>query len=102
MKDEAYELPILQVLAERSGRAGKNEVLDALEPLLANQLTELDRAQIASGEIRWRNRAQFVRLRLVERGEMERGSPRGIWELADAGRARLEEFRVHASASSTR
>jgi hypothetical protein len=89
MKDEAYELPILRVLADRGGRAGKNEVLDAVEPLLADQLTELDRAPIASGEIRWRNRVQFVRLRLVERGEMERDSPRGIWELAVAGRDRL-------------
>jgi hypothetical protein len=91
MKDEAYELPILQVLAERGGRAAKNEVLDALEPLLGDRLTALDRSQITSGEIRWRNRAQFVRLRLVERGEMVKDSPRGIWELADAGRARLEE-----------
>jgi hypothetical protein len=64
LKDAAYELPILQILAERGGRAGKNEVLDAPEPMLDGQLTELDRTPLASGEIWWRNRAQFARLRL--------------------------------------
>ena len=102
MNDAAYELPILQALAERGGRAGKNEVLDALEPLLRDKLTELDCAQIASGEIRWRNRAQFVRLRLVERGEMQRGSPRGIWELTQAGQARLEEAGVGLRSAAAR
>lgn len=99
MRDENYEMPILTALAERGGRAGKNEVLDALEPMLADKLTELDRAEINSGEIRWRNRAQFVRLRLVERGEMVKGSPRGIWELADQGRARLADAGVAVDAA---
>ena len=63
-------------------------MLDALESLLDDRLTELDRTPIASGEVRWRNRAQFVRLRLVERGEIRRNSPRGIWELSDAGDTR--------------
>lgn len=91
LAEDAYEIPMLQVLADHGGRAGKNEVLDALESQLADQLTELDRAPIASGEVRWRNRAQFVRLRLVERGEIKRNSPRGIWELSDAGDTRLHE-----------
>jgi hypothetical protein len=102
MHEEGYEIPILTALAERGGRAGKNEVLDALEPLLADKLTDLDRTELNSGEIRWRNRAQFVRLRLVERGEMVKGSPRGIWELADRGRARLSEAGVAVSAAGPR
>jgi hypothetical protein len=89
---------MLQVLAEHGGRAAKNEVLGALESRLADQLTELDRTPIASGEIRWRSRAQFVRLRLMERGEIRRNSPRGIWELSEAGDARLHEL---GSGSST-
>lgn len=92
LAEDAYEIPILQVLAEHGGRAGKNEVLDALESRLGDRLTELDRTPITSGEVRWRNRAQFVRLRLVERGELKRDSPRGIWELSDAGNARLREL----------
>jgi hypothetical protein len=92
LRDEAYELPILQVLEAAGGRAAKNEAIDALEPILGDQLTELDRSEIASGEIRWRNRAQFVRLRLVQRGLMEKDSPRGVWELSRAGRTHLAEL----------
>jgi hypothetical protein len=92
LAEDVYEIPILQVLAEHDGRAGKNEVLDALESRLGDRLTELDRTPITSGEVRWRNRAQFVRLRLVERGELKRDSPRGIWELSDAGDTRLREL----------
>jgi hypothetical protein len=102
LKEAAYELPILQILAQRGGRAAKNEVLDALEPLLDDQLTELDRTLLESGEIRWRNRAQFVRLRLVQRGEMENDSPRGIWELAEAGRTRLAGSDVSAGKPGAR
>jgi hypothetical protein len=89
--EEAYELPILKALADRGGSASKNAVIDALEPLLGDQLTTLDRTPVASGELRWRNRAQFVRLRLVERGELKRDSPRGVWELSDAGLNRLRQ-----------
>lgn len=99
MRDVEYELPILQVLDQGGGRAGKNEVLDALEPLLDEKLTELDRTPLGSGEIRWRNRAQFVRLRLVQRGEMKNDSPRGIWELAELGRARLADAGAAVSTS---
>ncbi len=96
LADDAYELPILQVLIERGGRAGKNEVLDALEPILGERLTELDREPVNSGEIRWRNRAQFARLRLVQRGDMEKDSPRGIWEIAKQGRERVVALRASA------
>src|SRR5215204_5255533 len=52
MHEADYEIPILAALSARGGRAGKNEVLDALEPLLADKLTELDRTELNSGEIR--------------------------------------------------
>jgi hypothetical protein len=91
LSDDAYEMPILQVLAERGGRGGKNEVIDAIEPILADRLTALDREPVTSGEIRWRNRAQFARLRFVQRGDMAKGSPRGIWEITDQGQQRLVE-----------
>jgi hypothetical protein len=48
-----------------------------------------DYEKLASGDIRWRNRAQFVRLRLIERGDMKKDSPRGLWEITDQGRDRL-------------
>jgi hypothetical protein len=48
-----------------------------------------DHESLASGDIRWRNRAQFVRLHLIESGDMQKGSPRGLWEITDKGRDRL-------------
>lgn len=80
---------MLQILSEHGGRAAAREVIDELETRLDGQLTELDNEQLASGDVRWRNRAQFVRLRLVEQGDMVKDSPRGTWELSDQGRHRL-------------
>ena len=85
--ESAYELPMLEIISEHGGRAAAREVLDELETRLNGQLTEVDRQELASGDVRWRNRAQFVRLRLVEQGDMVKDSPRGIWEISDQGRA---------------
>jgi hypothetical protein len=89
LHESAYELPMLQILSEHGGRAAAREVIDELETRLDGKLTELDNEQLASGDVRWRNRAQFVRLRLVEQGDMVKDSPRGTWELSDQGRHRL-------------
>jgi Mrr N-terminal domain len=89
LPDGEYEQPLLEVLVEKGGRAPTSEVLDALGEHLAGRLTQVDHGTLDSGQVRWRNRAQFVRLKLVEHGEMIKGSPRGIWEIAPAGRRRV-------------
>jgi hypothetical protein len=89
LPDEEYEIPLLEVLVGKGGSAPTGEVLDALGKLLDGRLTPVDHQTLDSGQIRWRNRAQFVRLKLIERGEMVRDSPRGIWEIASAGRRRV-------------
>ena len=86
---EEYEIPILTILDAHSGRAPTREVLDELGNRLADQLMPADHETLASGDIRWRNRAQFVRLGLIRRGDMVKGSPRGLWEISDQGRDRL-------------
>jgi hypothetical protein len=85
----AYEVPMLEIINEHGGRAAAREVLDELETRLEGQLTDVDREQLGSGDVRWRNRAQFVRLRLVEQGDMVKESPRGIWEITEQGRRRI-------------
>lgn len=87
--DEEYDLPILAILDEHDGRAPTREVLDELGERLADSLMPADYEALASGDIRWRNRAQFVRLRLIQRGDMKKNSPRGLWEISDQGRDRL-------------
>jgi hypothetical protein len=89
LPDEDYELPLLSILDARGGRAPTREVLDELGERLSDQLLPADYESLATGDIRWRNRAQFVRLRLIDRGDMVKGSPRGLWEITDQGRDRL-------------
>ena len=89
LHEAAYELPMLGIISEHGGRAAAREVLDELGTRLDGQFTEVDRHELASGDVRWRNRAQFVRLRLVEQGDMVKDSPRGMWELSEQGQRRL-------------
>jgi hypothetical protein len=89
LPDADYELPLLAILDAHGRRAPTREVLDELGERLGDQLMPADHEQIGSGEIRWRNRAQFVRLHLIERGDMVKDSPRGLWEITDQGRDRL-------------
>lgn len=90
MPESEYEIPILRFLEERGGRAPSREVVEAVGEALDGKLTELDRQELKSGDIRWENRTAFVRLRLVERGELVKKSPRGTWEITDRGRERLQ------------
>jgi hypothetical protein len=89
LRESEYELPILEIIGEHGGRAAAREVLDELETRIDGRLTDVDREELASGDVRWRNRAQFVRLRLVEHGDMVKDSPRGIWEISEQGRRRV-------------
>lgn len=91
LPEEVYELPILEALVEQGGRAPTSEVVDRVGEKLNGQLTDADRDLLQSGDIRWRNRVQFVRLALIKKGDMLDNSPRGIWELSDQGRQRATE-----------
>jgi len=89
LPESEYELPILQYLAAHDGRAPSREVVEAVGETLADQLTEADKQPLNSGEIRWKSRAAFVRLRLIEGGDLDGEAPRGTWQITDQGRQRL-------------
>lgn len=89
LPEREYERPILRALIEAGGTASARDVTDRVGELLNTQLTETDQQMNRSGEVRWRNRAAFARLRLVERGLLVSGSRRGVWEISQAGRAAL-------------
>lgn len=90
LPEAEYELPLLTALDELGGSAPTSEVLDRLGKKLESRFTPQDRETYgASGTVRWRNRAQFVRDKLVKGGEMSSTSPRGIWEITRAGRERI-------------
>jgi hypothetical protein len=91
LPEEAYEVPILQVLDEGGGRAPTREVVDAVGRIVESRLTKMDKEEMEKGLPRWRNRVQFTRLRLVERGWLASNSPRGVWEITDQGLAALRQ-----------
>lgn len=84
LPESDYVEPLLATLKEKGGRAPAQEVIDSVGLKLDSRLTDLDRQRLSSGGIRWQNRVQFVRLKLIERGLLRRGSPKGVWELAGA------------------
>jgi hypothetical protein len=85
LPESEYELPILQALVESGGRAPTREVVERVGELVADKLTELDKENLSSGDVRWENRVQFTRLRMIEEGLLKKGSPRGTWEIGPAG-----------------
>lgn len=83
----AYWVPILDFLVEAGGSAPANDVIDALEERMGDELKDRDRETLRNGEVRWRNRARFARLRMKERGLLRDTSPRGVWEISELGDA---------------
>ena len=84
-----YWRPILSALDEAGGSGHASDVIDALEERMSDALKDQDREILSNGEVRWRNRARFARLRMKERGLLSGASPRGIWEITAAGREYL-------------
>ncbi|MBS1887571.1 MAG: winged helix-turn-helix domain-containing protein [Actinobacteria bacterium] len=86
---EDYELPLLRALAAQGGSAPRSTVVEAVEEMLGERLTAIDRGRLQNDEVRWENRLGFARLRAIERGELRGDSRRGIWEMTEAGAERL-------------
>ena len=86
LPEQQYELPLLRALVDAGGEAPYREVLESVGRALSDDFMPADHETLASGGVRWHSRLQFVRLRLVERGEMDREAPRGIWRITGAGR----------------
>jgi len=90
--ERAFRRPVLEALIELGGGALIGEVLDLVGEKMRGQLNhyDLERHQSGSRPVRWRNTAQWCRDSLVEEGLMRSDSPRGIWEISDAGRKAVE------------
>jgi restriction system protein len=87
-RQQDMEIPLLVALEKLGGKARPQEVYAAVTKSFP-ELTDADLAeQLQSGGKKWTNRIQWVRQRLVERGEMESPSY-GIWAITGKGLARL-------------
>jgi restriction system protein len=89
---EAYVVPILHALKELGGSGTVEQVLDRVGALMLGTLKEPDLELLPSGkQIRWRNTAQWARQWMVEEELLAGDSPRGTWEITEAGRAYLRQ-----------
>lgn len=92
LPESDYEIPLLATIADLGGKVPASEALAALEPKIKARLQPMDLELLeGSGLVRWKNRAQFCRLKLVQRGDLVAGSPRGVWEISEQGRHRVED-----------
>jgi hypothetical protein len=86
-----YYQPILEALNELGGSAEMNDVVERVEQSMRGVLRQVDYEPLASGTemLRWRNTAQWARNTMVEEGLLKLDSPRGMWEITEAGRRAL-------------
>ena len=83
------EVALLKALATLGGKAPANQIYPEVTKQFAEMTPEQLTEVLPSGGNRWTNRIQWVRLRLVKKGEMS--SPaHGVWAITDKGRARIK------------
>jgi restriction system protein len=89
-KQTDIEIPLLGVIVELGGEGTPKQIY-ALVTKKFPQITDEDlNEKLKSGGNKWTNRIQWVRQKLVMKGEISRAH-RGIWAITDKGRKRLEE-----------
>jgi hypothetical protein len=91
-KKACYYVPILQALSEMGGHGQTRDVLDRVYDIMKNSLKPVDEKPLPSdpNTPRWRNTACWAREHMVREGLLKSDSPRGIWEISEAGRKWLE------------
>ncbi|MFQ5903791.1 MAG: winged helix-turn-helix domain-containing protein [Candidatus Binatia bacterium] len=86
---DSYRRPILQALVDLGGEGPTGRVLNRVGELMKSTLRSADYEETSSGEPRWRNRARWHRLRMVEEGLIKPNSPHGWWVISEKGRSLL-------------
>jgi hypothetical protein len=89
LPEREYWRPILNLLVEAGGSGAANDVINALWERMHHSFKPLDLERLDMGEVRWRNRARFARLRMTQQGLLDDEAPRGIWAITEAGRQYL-------------
>ncbi len=93
--ESEYYVPILQTLEDMGGQGSLGEVLARVEQLMKDVLKSVDYEPLASDPemLRWRNAAQWARNSMVQEGLLKADSPRGVWEISEAGRRYLQRLK---------
>jgi len=92
-KDVFYQFFILKILVESGGKSETYRVIDKIKRDYGNMLTPKDLNEYEkTKEERCSNYIRFARQHLIKAGSLNRGSPRGVWEITDAGRRQYNEW----------
>ena len=93
-REVAYFKPILQVLNQMGGVGDMSEVLERLPKVMKGTLSEIDFEPLAANsEVpRWWNTAQWAQSSMVQAGLLKADSPRGVWDMTEAGHKLIAEF----------
>ncbi|TAM82822.1 MAG: hypothetical protein EPN47_09260 [Acidobacteria bacterium] len=93
-RETSYFKPILQVLNQMGGVGDMAEVLERIPKLMKGTLTDVDFEPLATNsEVpRWWNTAQWAQSAMVQAGLLKSDSPRGVWEMTEAGHKLIAEF----------
>jgi hypothetical protein len=90
-----YFIPVLRAIEEMRGRGPVSEILDRVGLTMRNRLNKFDLQTLPSGQLRWRNTAQWARNAMVKDMNpplLDPSSPNGWWEITDAGREYLRTY----------
>lgn len=93
-RETVYFKPILQVLNQMGGVGDMADILERLPKLMKGTLTDIDFEPLAANsEVpRWWNTAQWAQSAMVQAGLLKADSPRGVWEMTEAGHKLIAEF----------
>ena len=88
-----YPIPILKALVEAGGRGRAGDIVDRVGQLMRGRLNAYDQQTLTTGEIRWRNTAEWSRNTMVNKMNpalLNPSSDHGWWEITQAGRDYLK------------
>lgn len=90
-REDAFYIPILRVLMTMAGKGQVADVLSQVGEQMKSALNEHDFAALLAPPHmpRWQKTASWARSLMVKKGYLSSESPRGIWEVTEAGKQYL-------------
>ncbi len=82
------ELPLLKVIAENGGQITLDAAVKGVTAHYGGLTEEDIESRLDSGEPKWKNRIRWVRLALVQKGDLDSSIP-GIWKITSKGKERI-------------
>ncbi|WP_054974959.1 restriction endonuclease [Paenibacillus sp. A3] len=93
------EIPLLRVLESLGGKGKPKEIYQRVTTLFPELTPDELEEKIESGGNKWTNRIQWVRMKLITKGDVY--SPkRGVWAITEQGRNRISNSNVSWAVSS--